>query len=408
MKKLYLIITPTIKLVGGAQIYSLNKLRYYRKEGWDTILLHANLRGAIVIDEMNKYKDCYVDEFKFISCLFSEKKVNTLINKIVKTYQLTDYSTIIIESHNIETSTWGELIAERVGAKHFVFLLSEFPIIKPRTLYEFLLMKYNRGELAGIAKKSISTLFKGYMDVCDSDNHCLSAICSNSFGKVDSSKMPSFDKYDFLLASVGRMDKPYLLDAMDEILVFAKKYRNKNIALLFIGDGDSTVKKNIYKKLLNSNNVQYKITGPIYPIPINLIKAPHLFFGVAGSCIVSQKLGKLTVSFDVNDHQSIGFYGITTMSTTYRKENEPSLRFSQLLEQALIEKKYKESRCEENTIPIIDVDFTNHKIFLNKSSKRSEYYDILKTHLTIKEYLKKILILLFGVNISFIIKEKIV
>lgn len=407
MKKLYVIITPTIKLVGGAQIYSLNKLRYYRKEGWDTMLLHANLSGPIVIDEMRQYKDCYVDEFKFIPCLLSEKRVLNLIDKVIHKYKLKNYASIVIESHNIETSTWGELIAERIDAKHLVYLLSEFPVIKPRTLFEFFLMKYKRNELAGIAKTSINSLFRGYMEISDTEKYCLSAICSNSIGPMNISKMPTFDKYDFLLASVGRMEKPYLLDAIDEILIFAKKNKDKKIALLFIGDGSSTIKKKIMNKLSHSNNIQCKITGPIYPIPINLIQSPNLFFGVAGSCFVSQKIGKLTVSFDVNDHQSIGFLGITTMSTIYRKEDEPPKSFSKLLEEALIEKKYKESCREGNTAPIVEVDFAGHELFINKSSKRREYYDILKTHLTIKEYLKKIMISILGVNISYLIKAKL-
>lgn len=74
MKNLYIILTPTIKFVGGAQIYSLNKLHYYERKGWETKLFHANLPGEIIIEEMNKFEANYLDEFKFFPFNLTKKK----------------------------------------------------------------------------------------------------------------------------------------------------------------------------------------------------------------------------------------------------------------------------------------------------------------------------------------------
>lgn len=404
MKNLYIIITPTIKLVGGAQIYSLNKLHYYERKGWKTILFHANLPGEIIIEEMNKFEGNYLDEFKFFPFNLSKKRTEILVSDLIMEYHLNDYNSVVIESHNPETALWGELIAEKLQAKHFVFLLSEFPKIKPSSLYDFYLMKLSRGELAGIADTSIQILFDGYKKV-DGHKYCLTAFCSNCLGHPDIKRMPEFNQYDYLLCSIGRMEKPYLLDAIEDIVNFALLHQNLKIALLFIGDGDEGSKNKIKEKLLKANNIQFKITGPIYPIPINLIENVNLCFGVAGACYVSHMLGKLTISFDVNDHKPIGIYGITTENDTYRNNNEPKLIFSDLLEDILVNYKYRENPINVDIDAINAINFKSHEEFILKSATTKEYFNIFKIKLNNREFLKKLLIGLLGINMLFRLKN---
>lgn len=404
MKNLYIILTPTIKFVGGAQIYSLNKLHYYERKGWETKLFHANLPGEIIIEEMNKFEANYLDEFKFFPFNLIKKKAESVIFDLIRKHHLNEYHSVIIESHNPETALWGELMAEKLQAKHFVFLLSEFPKIKPSSLYDFYDMKLSRGELAGIADTSIQILFDGYKKV-DGHNYSLIAYCSNSLGHPNIKKMPTFNKYDYLLCSIGRMEKPYLLDAVEGVVDFALLHQNFKIALLFIGDGDEGSKNKIKEKLLKANNIQFKITGPIYPIPINLIEKVNLCFGVAGACNVSHMLGKLTVSFDVNDHKPIGIYGITTENDTYRNINEPKLIFSDLLDDILVNNKYRENPINVDVDALNAINFKSHEEFIFKSASTKEYFNIFNIKLNNREFLKKLLIGFLGINMLFHLKN---
>lgn len=403
--KIYIIVTPTIKLVGGAQIYSLNKLHYYQRKGWNTLLLHAGLPGAIVIDELRKYEKNYAIEFQFCSYLYSKKKINSVLTKIILDNKLDKYSDIIIESHNTESATWAEILAQRLNAKHLVFLLSEFPKIKPKGLLGFYDMKEKRGELAGISQTSISKLFNGFSKKYYSQNHFLSAVCSNSIGPANKLKLPNFRNYDYMIASIGRMEKPYVNEAVDEILKFADKYPKLKLAVLFIGDGMAKKKNTIIQKLGARKNVQTYITGPVYPIPINLLRIPNLFFGVAGSCNVSKKVGKITVSFDVDDHKAIGVYGITTESTTYRKKGELPLEFSQLLNDILINQKYKEHLKNIDIEAENKIDFSSHDNFLKSSSTSKNFYDIGKIHKSLKDWFIFILIFFLGVKETIFLKK---
>lgn len=406
MNNLYLVITPTISLVGGAQIYSLNKLHYYQRKGWNTLLIHANIGVLLVIEEMKKYEDSFVDEFKFFPFYYPKKKVKSIIDNIVNRYQLNSYSSVIIETHNAETALWGELLANQIQAKNFVYILSEYPVIKPNSLFEFYSMKECRGELAGITNSSIPTLFRGYKQLYEGSKYHLEAICSNSLGYADEKRNPTFDNYDYMLGTVGRMEKPFLVDAIDEIILFANKHKSKKIAILFIGDGNDEAKNNIISKIKSVNNIQYEITGPIFPIPVNLIQKPNLFFGVAGSCTVPRRLGKLTVSFDVNDHCAIGLLGITTNNSIYRGRDESPLRFSEILEKVLIEKKYMEKSIDVDIEEQNKIDFSNHDSFIIKSSQIKQYYNVLNINNDLKGKVIKCMIALLGTNKTFQIKTK--
>ena len=406
VKKLYLILTPTIAKIGGGQIYSLNKLHYYGKLGWSTQLIHCNIGDNIIIEELIKYKEDYFDELKFSTFLYGAKKVKKTIDRIIDRYFLKQYDEIIIESHTNTMATWGEEIATVINAKNFIYLITEFPEIRPCGLYPFFKFKRERGELAGILNTSVQRLFGNFEEIINSDEYQLEAVCSNVIGKENPSKIPSISDYDYLIATIGRIEKPFVQSALQELVLFANCHKDKRIVILFIGDGSENSRNNVDRILKCCDNVKYFITGPLYPIPVDLIRLPNVFFSVAGACNVSRKVGKLTVSFDVNDGSAIGLFGITTGSSAYRRKDEPPTKFSNLLEDILIKKIYKESLIEVDVDAMNRISFDSHHEFIEKGSRTKIYMSASKIRLDNNEYIKKFLISILGVNTFFNLKTK--
>ena len=59
MKK-YIIITPTINNMGGAQMYVRNKVLYCREEGWETLVI-AGQGDNILIPELMEFKNSFYE-----------------------------------------------------------------------------------------------------------------------------------------------------------------------------------------------------------------------------------------------------------------------------------------------------------------------------------------------------------
>lgn len=404
-RNIYLIITPTISNIGGSQIYSLNKYHFLEKKQYGVFILHANIGDTISIEEMKVLKKLGVDEFKFPSYFFSSKKNSELIEKIIRKLQILPSDSVIIESHTITCATWGEILASELRAKHFVYLLSEYPKIGSRGLYEFLKFKYYRKELAGISNKSLRFLFKDYIKIEEDKNYSLSATCSNVLDDVQLSFSIPYENYDYIIASIGRIDKPYIIDSIDDIIRFSDNVSNKNVLLVLIGGGSNRVQKLIRKKIKNRKNIGLYITGNIYPIPISLIKIPNVFLTTAGSCNVSDRIGKITISFDVNDLKPIGIYHQTTNNTTYRDKNEPILSLYDLLNDVLINKVYHETLRKIDIKEINNIDFTDHINFILSGEETKMYYDISQISKSFRDKVRIICIKMFGINLFFKIKK---
>lgn len=405
MKPIYIILTPIIKDVGGGQIYALNKVHFLRKCGFDTYIFHAGIGKSIVIEEMRQYSNCKIDEMKFPAQYYSCRKQNRILNRIKDKIQFKEsQNEIYIESHTVTCATWGELFAEHLFAKHIIFLLSEYPKIESSDYFKFLHYKFERRELAGISKTSLKTLFSNWMTIDEGKCYRLLAFCSNVLGNITYKVNLPFDKYDYVIGSIGRLEKPFLLQAIRDISYFANKYKDKKILLVLIGGSSKSYTRKIIKEASKIDNLSLHITGNIYPIPISLINKIHVFVSVAGSCKVSTVLGKLTISYDVNDLSPIGIVGYTTRNTVYRANGEPIISLTSILEDIFIYKKYKENAIPVNVDGLNDFDFTPHIDFISDGEKCGNAYKINLIRLSVRDKLKIICIKSLGINVFYYLK----
>jgi len=403
MKGKYIFFTPTISGIGGSQIYVLNKIHYLRRLGYDCFLLHANINNKnILIEEIKTYQYYGIESLKFPIFYYNERVQKDVLVIISDWIHYRENENLFIESHNLICATWGEFLAQKLHGKHIVFLLSEYPQLPNKGWKSFMDFKYDRHELAGISKDSICRLFKSHEYECRQ----LSAYCSNVYGTNNNVKIPIFNgKYDYTIGSIGRLDKQFLLTAIYDIVDFSMQYPDKKIALVLIGGGSKSRVSKI-KNVIKKTPIDLFITGDIYPIPITLLLIPDVYVSVAGSCRVSSRLGKLTISYDVVDCSPIGIVDITTVHSTYRGVEEKPISLSELLRQILIDRKYKESISPIDINKENSIDFSSHFHFLQKSSCLRQYYPVCKIKKTSRDKILMLLNKIFGTPLLFSLKTK--
>ena len=378
MMKKYVIMNPLLAGMGGGQMYTRNKILYLENQGWETDVIYAS-QGKILIKELQKY-DSVFPELIFPMHYFSKKKCEKIVNSIANKIKDDKYEEIIVESTYFATSTWAEAVSARIGAKHYVYLLQEENLVRNRSLLDFLIFKYQRKELASITDTSLQQMFSSYYPISKETSYWLPAYCNNVEADVDSPWIDAVDKtkYDYVVGSLGRLEKPYLQHALIDFGNYAKSHSDKKFLLLVMGGAPSL--NDVIAKIKSTitdiaKNVDIIFTGYLYPIPIRLLDKCDAFFSSAGSSWLCKKSGVPTISYDGNDYRPIGILGRTTMHSLFREDNEPVQDFNELMNFILIKNKFpKEPSSYDSHQP----DFSGHLEFLKDSCSVKEYYDIDK------------------------------
>lgn len=374
---IYIFLTHSIANIGGAEIYLRNKSNYLKKEGWKTYIFSCT-KGDIIISDLKEYEKYIIPDLFIPPILFNKSTINNLVGKILGNIESNDnVHNIIIESCNLYVALWGELIAEKLNAKHLIFSLQENDKIASEGLFDFLSFKFHRKELAGITPKSLQYLFKPFFNIPPEQSYYLHAFCNNPVEDIDLTQL-NHDKFhaDYIIGNLGRLNKPYLNIAINDILDFTSKHKNLNFIVYLIGgcNKKNRIEKKIKKKFDKSPNVRLIITGYIYPIPLSLIMKLDVALCSAGSVIVTSNLGIPTISYSSHDLQPLGVFGYTTHNSLYR-DKEPIIGGSNLLNDILIKKMYTKNKC--NFKPI-EYDFSSHLDFINKSTTDKKYFQINK------------------------------
>lgn len=388
--KYYLFLTTLIRNIGGGHIYTRNKIKYLQEQGYVVDFYHANIRvGEIVVQDLLKYENNCDSHLQYPAYFYSKKTQNKVAISLCSIIP-DECTEIIIESQTVNSATWGELIAKRVNAKHFIFLLSEHHHLRNSSIFNFFKYKLDRKELAGIEKKSLSLLFEGWYSISEVESYFLTAHCTNVLEEISYPKLSQIPQSDYTIGSIGRIDKLFMVEAMKQIARFVNLHQHKTFTLLLIGGssdenaGDAI--QNIFK---SADNVKVFITGLIYPIPVELVLIPDVFVSTAGACIVSNSVGQLTISMDNNDFKPIGIYGRTTDNILYRS-NEPEVSLNELLDSTLIRRIYQSKIIYSKKDLRINYDYSDHLEFVRRSDASKEYFDISKGKLSFKDRIEKI------------------
>lgn len=408
--KKYIIISLGITTMGGGQMYVRNKILYMQSNGWDVDVFSA-VEGTVYIAELKKFKHI-TPELRYPIYLFSKSTRERIINMLIEAINIKQYNEIIIESTCLGGSTWAEVLAQRIGAKHFFFSISEQTIVQSKTIIQdFLIFKHKRHELAGIANQSIYNLFLQFHPININESYRLSARCNNVVEDIPCPLLKDIDvkKYDYVIGCLSRLDKPFIAYAIKDLISYVNAHNNKKYLLIMIGGAPekTSYEQNIRRMLKNIHNIELIITGYMYPIPTKLLDICDAFFSSAGSSRACMRSGIPTINYDVNDYRPIGIIGRTTNNLLMRADNEPIQDFSKLMDDILERKIYgKEERIQQINKP----DFSSHDKFLSSMSPKKEYFEFNnynKIQMGRKEKVMSFLLRAIGAhNVSKLIKLK--
>ncbi len=300
----YVMMFRTTDIIAGGPIYNCNKKKYLEQNGW-VVNVIPTWGGHVLLEPLREYEGIsfpYVTSPPFI---FSEKELHEKL-ELLASY-VSGGDKIVIETGTDYTALWGELLAEYIGAKHFIMFLDETNKNVNKISAPFYKFKYGRGELASISLYSLKAIFSQFFDLEEAESHVLSAACTNIVADIENPFEVKIPKGDFLIGSIGRLDKGFVPNIINGICEFARSVPNKKVAVCLIGGADSKTEMNIRTKLEKERNIFYYITGYIWPIPKRLFENFDLFISGAGSARVSANMGIPTIRMDVITYEPLGF-----------------------------------------------------------------------------------------------------
>ena len=394
MKK-YVFMIPAIINMGGAQMYIRNKVVWLRKQGWDVLVISVH-KGNVIISELKEF-DTFITEMQFPVYLFSQDRRRKIVTQVINKIQPQNYEELVIESTCIGITTWAEVIAKEIGAKHIAFLLQEMNVVDNPQLQEFFKFKHKRRELVSITNQSLKMMFESFSPIPIEQSYSRPAYCNNVVEDIDSPFLHniSWDKYDYKVGCLSRIDKPFIITAVTNFARFANTHKDKAFLLFMIGGApeNTSYESNIKKVFSDIENVKLVISGYMFPISTKLLECFDAFFASAGSCWVCMRSGIPTIAIDGNDFMPTGIMKHTTLHSLFRGEDEPALDYQEVFEDVIINKKYKKFVPEHE---IVLPDFTVHMDFIQKSETELNYNEMKINKLLLSEKKLKLLLSLIG------------
>lgn len=381
MKK-YIFLTFAVAGIGGTQIFVRNKLLFLRRQGY---------RVTVITTEPGRYEDICVEElrphFGFITpeliknpYLYGRKSREDILTRLEHHIDPQPGDEITIESNFIAVTPWGELLARKLHARHCIFLIQEdYRLPFPKWL-RFFAFKYRRGELAANTPHALSKLFEGFFDIPAGKNGALTAYCSNVVEACDSRFTPMIDGADFYIGSIGRLNKPFVLPMIGDVVEYADRHPDKRFLLvLFGGSPESSDVDAVTEKCAASPNLRLVVTGPIFPVPKHLIEKMDVFISSAGAAATSADVGRPTIVIDANDFEPIGVLHHTTEEMVHRDPALPHPSTEELLDEILFEKKYppQASRLQDEPA-VMERCFQEHMTYFSRADAELKYYPVWK------------------------------
>lgn len=387
--KLYIILTYDIHGVGGTQTYTWGKCEYLDRTGWDTaVFFPGDNTGNSSYGYLNKYICGGLNYLSDDPAKLDMATIKYLAKKSLKrySYKADDYKEIIIESHYNDVALWGETFAKVWGCKHICFICNEY-FQPPRKYWdhlEFYKFKYDRNELYGIHKLSMSRLFNHkYDDIPEKEDLVFHAFYpGNVVQDIWDVRMNCLIKADWNMVYFGRSSKGYFSYVLKNIAQFAEDHDERSIQFILISDAES---KNDYIKYVfkNCSNVTIRIMGSMSPVPSKILTDADVVIAGAGCARWSFISGAYTLVLDAKETtKANGFLGYDTFNTLFAEDIKIQESVYYYLDQLLIKGKYEKRQREElYHQPIIssgeiDHRYDEHFELITRSKKEPYYYNL--------------------------------
>ena len=373
----YVFLTFAVHGIGGTQIYVRNKLLFLQKRGWDVKVITSESGNNIMVRELAPFANDIVPEIAKNPGLYSKNVREAALMRMVDIVGASG-DKVVIESDFMAATLWGEMLAERLKARHLVLLIQENYSIDVPRYQRFWAWKFQRHEFAVNVQDGARKLLHKYCNVPDEADAFLIPACHNVIEEYDATELDALvKKADYHIGSVGRVNKPFVLPMVRSVQSFAEKHPDKCFQLvLFGGSPVSDDITDIYQ--YRRDNLQIDITGALFPVPRHLIDRMDVFIASAGAARTTYEAGAVTIAIDANDFEPIGIMGEAgCLDSVNRLPGQNCGSIGDLLERVLFT---QHPYPKPGIVPYeLDRIFQKHIDFLDKMVMAKEYYDIRKT-----------------------------
>lgn len=376
----YIIITYDIHPIGGAQAYTAGKARYLENSGWNVVVLfNGDNSGVCHIPYLNKFLCGGVNDLLDLPYNLHEKARESIIEEIItNTIGNSIGDRTIIESHYDVAAFWGELLAEKLKCKHYIFCCNECYRNKNGyvTHYKnnlgFFYFKYRRNELIA-SKEATKKLFNGYKGVIDRLIEYPEFIVEQ-----DPVQDVSFENVDLLpkgewnICIISRMNKPFVREALIGVKKFSRLHPSCSINLIFIGD-EAPIKEYVNDIFYGADNVKIIFWGVLVPIPRIIFKKVDVIIAVAQTARLISYEDVYVITANVLTTMASGVLGYDTQDSWYGNEIKGKT-YEDFLEDLLISDKYKNKSFNMPEHRPAEYYYEKQWDYLKYSSSKEEYY----------------------------------
>ena len=359
MKK-YVFLTFSITGLSGNPRYVNNKCRWLKQQGWDVMVFWHNDVKKVQLEHVLPFsgKGYIFHELGYYPSWFTKRKRDAIVKILAKRIGKADQ--IVIESNTLPLGAWGELLAEKLKAKHINFVTTEKVQIQNKDTFDFCYAKLKRNEFFTISESAVKQLFSKFTTIPNAKDYYWSAMMGVA---VEEIPFPAFDNMplaDYVITHFGRT-KGYFPYMIGEIKQFVTKYPEKKFNLFFLGQINNPAS---IEKEMEQANVNMVFHPEVSIIPIQIFSKSDVVIGAAGCAWLSAKNGGKTLSMDVNNNQPLGLLQYTTLDTnTCSGKYANSRSLSEWLQTLLIDKAVF-NRMDVST-ELHDYDY--HMQFVTKS-----------------------------------------
>ena len=338
----YIFLTYTMKGVAGNALYIEKKMEWLKSKGCKIVVFDhygpLNTIDQIDIERLKQYKNNRKLEMFFPPAYYTTKQRKKVLDWLCE--RIPSDNDYVVESNTTRMALWGELLSERIKAKHLIFDVNEHPELRSFREFKFLDFKLKRQELFFITARVAQIFFKEFREINDSEAKLYSydAVQSSDPQEIPLPILDRLPVADYKILSFGRT-KPYFRNMVEGLVEFANKHKEKKINFISLGD---VADKDIFPELLETApNIYYKLLPAMNPIPRAIFRYSDAVIATSGCAGIAMNQNVKTISINIENNKPFGVLGYTTIDSSFSTGENDVREVCELLEEILIYKKYE-------------------------------------------------------------------
>lgn len=381
-KKIFIIITYDINVIGGTQMYTAGKANYLQKQGWQVFTFFPGSReGKSVIPSLMQYVQSGGGMW-FLSAppyKFRRYEQNFYLNDMLQRLNLISDKKyeIIIESHTSNFAYWAELLAAKIGARHFFICCNEVyrptPTMPDRNYednLDFFYFKWKRNEIVG-SGDSLKKLFHGYKNVTEPLFEIPPTVQEMDPIQDVAFPIERLTKLDWNICHIGRSEKEYVPYVIEGVGELARRHPDKKINFIMVGNAAS--RQGLLERTFRGlQNIFVTLLGDMVPIPRILFSKVDVVCAISQSARFAANEGVLTITATANDSKRTpGVLGYDTEEQVYGKG---TFSYVEALENVLVKKLYVGKKYSLPKLRPADEYYENFWTIVKNAATTKEYY----------------------------------